>query len=66
MDKQFQYVLFGKTLFLEKKTRNIYKHMLACTCQGGSRHCVKSDRIRSYSGPHFPEFGLNEGKCGPK
>ena len=28
-------------------------------------HCVKSVRIRSYSGPHFPVFGLNtERKCG--
>ena len=24
-----------------------------------SPHCVKSVRIRSYSGPHFPAFGLN-------
>ena len=22
-------------------------------------HCVKSARVRSYSGPHFPAFGLN-------
>ena len=22
-------------------------------------HCVKSVRIRSYSGPHFPVFGVN-------
>ena len=22
-------------------------------------HCVKSDHIRSYSGPYFPAFGLN-------
>ena len=22
--------------------------------------------IRSYSGPHFPEFGLNARKCGPE
>ena len=22
-------------------------------------HCVKSVRIRSFSGPHFPAFGLN-------
>ena len=22
-------------------------------------HCVKSVRIMSYSGPHFPAFGLN-------
>ena len=25
-------------------------------------HCVKSARIRSYCGPHFPAFGLNTGK----
>ena len=23
-------------------------------------HCVKSVRIRSYSGPYFPAFGLNK------
>ena len=30
-------------------------------------HCVKSVRIRSYSGPHFPAFGLNsriQSECG--
>ena len=27
-------------------------------------HCVKSVRIRSFSGPHFPAFGLNTGKYG--
>ena len=25
----------------------------------GVSHCVKNVRIRSYSGPHFPAFGLN-------
>ena len=25
-------------------------------------HCVKSVRIQSYSGPYFPEFGLNKDK----
>ena len=33
-------------------------------------HCVKSIRIRSYSGPHFSAFGLNTeryaGICGPE
>ena len=24
-----------------------------------NNHCVKSVRIRSYSGPYFPAFGLN-------
>ena len=29
-------------------------------------HYVKIVRIRSYSTPHFPAFGLNTGKCGPE
>ena len=28
------------------------------------KHCVKSVRIRSYSGPHFPAFGLNTERYG--
>ena len=27
-------------------------------------HCVKSVRIRSYSGSHFPAFGLNNSEYG--
>ena len=27
---------------------------------------MKSVRIRSYSGPHFPVFRPNAGKCGPE
>ena len=27
-------------------------------------HCVKSVRFRSYSGPHFPAFGLNTERYG--
>ena len=27
-------------------------------------YCVKSVRIRSYSGPHFPAFGLNSERYG--
>ena len=27
-------------------------------------HCVKSVRIRGYSGPHFPAFGLNVERYG--
>ena len=26
-------------------------------------HCLKSVRIRSYSGPYFPVFGLNTERC---
>ena len=29
-------------------------------------HCVKSVRIRSYSGPYFPAFGLNTERYGVK
>ena len=29
-----------------------------------NNHCVKSFRIRSYSGPHFPAFGLNTERYG--
>ena len=29
-------------------------------------HCVKSVRIRSYFGPHFPVFSPNARKCGPE
>ena len=26
---------------------------------GSKQHCVKSVRIRSFSGPYFPAFGMN-------
>ena len=31
----------------------------------GKFHCVKGIRIRSYSGPYFPAFGLNNSEYGP-
>ena len=27
--------------------------------QVSNQHCIKIVRVRSYSGPHFPAFGLN-------
>ena len=36
-----------------------WKNDLNDTGFGGVVHCVKSDRIRSFSGPDFPAFGLN-------
>ena len=30
----------------------------------GIKHCVKSVRILSYSGPYFPAFGLNNSEYG--
>ena len=32
--------------------------------QNSNTHCVKSVRIWSFSGPHFPAFGLNTERCG--
>ena len=33
---------------------------------GHKSHCVKSVKIRSYSGPYFPAFSPNVGKYGPE
>ena len=45
-----------------------YKLLKAHKCQLGRhnvcRHCVKTVRIRSYSGPYFPAFGLNTDRSG--
>ena len=29
-------------------------------------YCVKSVQMQSFSGPYFPVFGLNTGKCRPE
>ena len=51
-----------------------YKHTSSITllaivgskyeCLYADAHCLKSVRIRSYSGPHFPAFGLNTERYG--
>ena len=41
-----------------KPTQNLRSDLSQCRCQAVA-HWVKSGRIRSYSGPHFPVFGLN-------
>ena len=33
-------------------------------CFSSNLHCVKRVRIRSYSGPYFPAFGLNNSEYG--
>ena len=38
-----------------RKNTNFFTNFRTC-------HCMKSVRIRSYSGPHFPAFGLNTKK----
>ena len=50
----------------EKIWKNLSKWRSRNNCRSGtftlkmySCHCVKSVCIRSYSGPHFPAFGLN-------
>ena len=37
----------------------IHKDVSRKVLNGSYIHCVKSVCIRSYSGPHFPAFGLN-------
>ena len=33
--------------------------------QNIERYCVESVRVRSYSGPYFPAFGLNKDRITP-
>ena len=71
-------VQFPKT-FLKPNTKpitqqtpkTIFKWLFQWLERGNKRssqrsifHCVKSVRIRSYSGPHFPAFGLNTERYG--
>ena len=41
------------------ESKILTKHICECKCKfdGRNCHCVKSVRIRSYSGPHFDAFG---------
>ena len=52
--------LYHYVHFIQK---NIIKQKLEIAASHQS-HCVKSVRIRSYSGPHFPAFGLNISEYG--
>ena len=40
--------------------------VLGMTHNCTNTHCVKSVRVRNYSGPYFPAFGLNTEKCSGK
>ena len=54
LSKSMNWLLYDRDLYQErvKKKMNVL-------------HCVKSVRIRSYSGPYFPAFGLNiQSECG--
>ena len=43
---------FSQMMDNMRKNTNFFTNFRTC-------HCMKSVRIRSYSGPHFPAFGLN-------
>ena len=52
------YTFFDSTITSKKYNGfNPLKSIINCKCT--NLHYVKSVRIRSYSGPHFPAFGLN-------
>ena len=44
---------------VEDRTENLSYYLYIC-----EKHCVKSVRIRSYSCPYFPVFGLNTERYG--
>ena len=57
---KFQYFNFQRSNYDSFKTSEF-------CCKEGFHHCmycVKSVRIRSYSGPYFPAFRLNMERCG--
>ena len=37
--------------------------LMCCPKKKGNSHYVKRVRIRGYSGPYFPAFGINTKKC---
>ena len=44
---------------LKKTFKSCYQVLQKAPSQMFDQHCVKSIRIRSYSAPYFPAFGLN-------
>ena len=52
----FTYI--GIDIIFDKFKDYFSPYLTACSVRYGE-HNVKNVRIRSYSGPHFPTFGLN-------
>ena len=53
---------FSRTPILKNTTRRVLLNTIAwifLQLAHAQTHCIKSVLIRSYSGPHFPAFGLN-------
>ena len=52
---------FEKKISKQWKEKNVksMEDLHGKTRQVQGLHCVKSAHIRSFSGPHFPAFGLN-------
>ena len=49
----------------DENVGNLSENLIARVQCYNKLHCVKSVRIRSYSGPYFfPAFGLNTERCG--
>ena len=68
----------GNYIGLKRYTESakMFFETLRDTNLANNKHCIKSVRIRSFSSPHFPPFGLDTerysvfspsaGKCGPE
>ena len=56
-----RYVIKTKKYSLAVLEKLIYYPVIRCSTyfQVACRHCVKKVRIRNFSGPYFPTFGLN-------
>ena len=55
-------VAFNENYYL-KRSRTIFSFVFSLELYI-MKHCVKSVRIRSYSNPHFPAFGLHTERYG--
>ena len=51
-------------LNINRETYLFWSTFLVISFSKIDSHCMKSVRIRSYSGPYIPTFGLNTERCG--
>ena len=59
--KLYCVLIFNRQIYQNEKKKkiNLFSVNVPFKIMRKHSHCVKSVRIRSYSGPYFPAFGLN-------